>query len=181
MPTNVLKNKKIVMIVAFRNFRDEECFIPKKIFEAKGAEVKTASNKKGIAIGSEGGELNVDFLVEEVDLNDFEAVIFVGGSGCLKALDNELSYNLIKKTASQNKLLGAICISPVILAKAGVLSGKKATVWSSPLDKSAIEILKKAGADYQSKPVIADGKIITAAGPFAAKQFAEEIIKTLIS
>jgi len=175
----ILKGKKIVMVIAFRDFRDEEYFIPKEIFEAAGAEIKTASNEKGLAIGSGGGEASIDFLAEDINLANFDAVVFAGGSGCLKNLDNEVSYNLVKEAVSQNKVLGSICISPVILAKAGVLQGKKATVWSSPLDKFAVKILRNSGANYQSAPVVVDGKIITASGPSAAKEFAETIIKVL--
>ena len=174
-----LENKKIAMIIAFQDFQDEEYFIPKKIFEAAGFEVKTISNKKGVAIGSKGGEVNVDFLAEDIDLANFRAVVFIGGLGCLKSLDNEIFYNLARETVSKNKILGSICISPIILAKSGVLQGKKATVWSSALDKFAVKILKNSGADYQSASVTVDGKIITASGPSAAKEFAEEIIKAI--
>jgi len=58
-----------------------------------------------------------------------------------------------------------------------VLKGRKATVWQSPLDKSAVKILKEEGADYQKGPVVVDGKIVTANGPGAARKFAETIIK----
>lgn len=174
-----LENKKILMVIAFRDFRDAEYFVPKEIFEKAGIEVKTASNKKGIAIGADGGEVKIDFLVSEVNPADFDAIVFVGGPGCLDNLDNENSYKLAKETVSQNKVLAAICISPVILAKAGVLEGKKATVWSSPLDKSGINILKENGAIYQGEAVCVDGKIITANGPAAAQKFGEKIIEVL--
>ena len=38
-----LTGKKIVMIIAPQNFRDEELFEPKQILTEKGAEVKVAS------------------------------------------------------------------------------------------------------------------------------------------
>ncbi len=178
MPKN-LADKKVVMVIAFQDFRDEEYFVPKEILEAAGAEIKTASNQKGVAIGADGGEVNIDLLVSEINPANFDTVVFIGGPGCLGNLDNEVSYNLIKETVSKNKLLASICISPVILAKAGVLKGKKTTVWSSPLDKSAVKILEDNGAIYQSKAVVTDGKIVTADGPAAAKEFGEEIIKLL--
>ncbi len=174
-----MREKKILMIIAFRDFRDEEYFIPKDIFQSENIEVVTASNQEGIAIGSEGGEVKVDTTIDNLNLDEFEAVVLSGGRGCLKALDNEKLYNLVKVALNQNKIVAAICISPVILAKAGVLKGRKATVWSSELDKSAIKILEKEGAVYQSKPVVVDGKIITAAGPFAANEFGKEIVNLL--
>ena len=49
-----LKEKSIVMIIAFRDFRDAEYFVPKEILEEAGVEVKTASNKLGVAVGADG-------------------------------------------------------------------------------------------------------------------------------
>jgi len=172
-----LSDKKIVMVVAFKNFRDEEYFVPKEILEGAGAEIKTASNKEGMAIGADGGQVSIDYLISNVDMNNFDAMVFIGGPGCLENLDNENSYNLAKETAAKNKLLAAICVSPAILAKAGVLKGKRATVWSGPMDKLAIKILEENGAIYTPESVVVDGKIITANGPDAAKKFAEALIK----
>lgn len=170
---------KAAIVIAFGDFRDEEYFVPKEVLENAGIELKTASNQKGIALGAEGGEVKVDLSVSEINPADFDAVVFIGGSGCLKALDNEVSYEVARKTINQGKVLAAICISPVILAKAGTLEDKKATVWTSPMDKSAVKILEDCRAIYQLEPVVVDGKIITANGPASAKEFAEKIIKAL--
>jgi len=174
-----LKEKSIVMIIAFRDFRDAEYFVPKEILEEAGAEVKTVSNQKGIAIGADGGEVEVDLLINELNPAEFDGVVFIGGPGAIQYLDNENSYKVAQETVSQNKILASICVSPVILAKAGVLSGKRATVWSSPLDKSPVRILEKNEAIYQEKSVVVDGKIVTANGPAAAEEFAKAIITAL--
>ena len=179
MAENIQINKKIAMVIAFKDFRDEEYFRPKEILEGAGIEVKTASDQKGKAIGADGGEVTVDLLVSEVNPAEFDGVVFVGGPGCLKHLDNEDSYRLAKQTLSEGKILAAICISPVILAKAGVLEGKKATVWSSPLEKKPIEVLKENGAIYQEESVVTDENIITANGPAAAQEFGQTILKLL--
>lgn len=179
MRENILINKKIVMVIAFRDFRDEEYFIPKEIFEKAGIKTKTASDQRGEAMGADGGKALVDLLVSEVNPTEFDGVVFVGGPGCLKYLDNENSYNLAKEAVSQGKILAAICISPVILAKAGVLEGKRATVWSSPLEKKPIEILKENGATYQNEEVVVDENIITANGPAAAQKFGQTILELL--
>lgn len=175
----ILKDKKIVMIVAFRNFRDIEYFLSKEILEKAGGEVKTASNKKGIAVGADGGEVNIDLLVSEINPIDFDAIVFIGGPGCLENLDNEDSYKLARETISQNKVLAAICISPIILARAGVLKRKKATIWHSSTNKQPIEILEKNGAIFEEKSVVVDGKIITGNGPESVKEFGKAIIGAL--
>lgn len=175
-----LKGKKIAMIIAYRDFRDEEYFVPRDILEKAGAEVLTASAEIGTALGADGGEVKVNILLTDLDVDKLDAVLFIGGPGCLKYLDKEDSYSLLKKVVTKNKILGSICISPVILAKSGILKGKKATVWSGALDKSSIKILEENGAIYEDRPVVVvDGKIITANGPEAAKEFAQTIIKLL--
>lgn len=179
MVEKLLQNKSIAMIIAFQDFRDEEYFIPKSIFLAEGAQVQTISIKKGEALGSYGGIINVDLTLDDLKVSDFDTVIFVGGSGAAKYIENDKCHQIAQETVSVNKVLAAICIAPAILARSGVLEDKKATVWSSELDKSAVKILKEEGADYQKAPVVQDGKIITASGPEAARKFGETIVRIL--
>lgn len=179
MAEQILQGKKIAMIIAFRDFRDAEYFIPKEILEKAGAKITTVSTKSGTAIGADGGDVIVDILLENLNPADFDGIIFIGGPGCLKDLDNENSYKIARETVEQNKVLGSICISPMILAKAGVLSGKRATVWSSPMDKGPVRTLEKRGAIYQDELVTVDGKLVTGNGPAAAQEFGQTIIELL--
>ena len=63
---------------------------------------------------------------------------------------------------------------PVILAKAGLLKNRKATVFPDGAD-----ILIQNGAEYTAKPVEVDGQIVTGNGPQASKDFANELLKLL--
>lgn len=170
---------KIAMIIAYKDFKDEEYFTPAGVLEKTGAEIKVVSDSLGTAQGADGGEVNIDIKLSDFKVDDFDAIVFVGGPGALNHLDNQDSYRIAKDAVSQNKLLSAICISPAILAKAGVLQGKKATVWTSALDKSATKILENNGAIYQKESMVQDGNIITANGPDAAEEFANKIIDAL--
>lgn len=171
-----IMNKKILMVIAFKDFRDEEYFVPKEILEQNGFMIETTSNKKGIAIGADGGEVEILKSIQEINSDDYEGIIFVGGPGMVKELDNLEFQKLAQEFYKRNKLVSAICIAPAILAKAKVLEHKKATVWSSSLDKSAIKILEENGAIYQNQNVVRDQNVITANGPQAAEEFAKEII-----
>lgn len=171
--------KKIALVIAFRDFNDEEYLVPKQAFEAVGFKTITASNNLGIAVGVYGNETEVDFLLKDLKVKDFDAIVFIGGSGSAKYLEDPSAHRLALEAVLTKKLLGAICIAPCILARAGVLKNKKATVWSSSLDKSFINILKKEGAEYLPKSVVIDGEIITASGPMMAELFAAEIIDKL--
>ncbi len=166
-----LENKKVAIIMAFKDFRDAEYFIPKNILEKAGVKITPISTKKGKALGADGGEVDIFSTLEELEPVDFDAIIFIGGPGALKELDNQKSYDIVKETISKNKILGSICISPVILAKAGILKNKKATVWSSVLDRGPIKILKENGATYVPEEVVIDGKIVTGNGPEVSEEF----------
>ncbi|MGB9743547.1 MAG: DJ-1/PfpI family protein [Minisyncoccales bacterium] len=179
MPEQLLQNKKIAFIIAWRDFRDEEYFVPKEILEKAGAEIKTVSTQLGEAKGADGGTVNVDLLLNDLNVADFDAFVFVGGPGALNYLDNQTSYEIIKEIVRNNKVLAAICIAPSIIAKSGALTGKKATVWSSALIKEPIKVLEQNGLLYQNEAVVVDGKLITANGPAAAKSFAEAIKEVL--
>ncbi|MBI4359221.1 MAG: DJ-1/PfpI family protein [Candidatus Nealsonbacteria bacterium] len=174
-----MAGKKIALIIAFRDFRDEEYLEPKKIFEKAGFETTTFSEKTGLALGAYGLEVEVDLLLSDLRVHDFDAVVFVGGSGAARYFQNPHAHRVALQTVLENKVLGAICIAPAILALAGVLKNKKATVWSSNMDKSFIETLKKEGAIYSSEPVVADEQAVTASGPEAAPDFAQAIIDKL--
>ena len=172
-------NKKIALVIAFKDFRDEEYFIPLQSFNDAGFEVVTVSTSLGTALGSYGGEAKVDILIENMDVNEFNAVIFVGGNGSVKHLNDLQFHNIAKEAVKNGKILAAICFAPAILAKAGVLSGKTATVWSSPMDRSTVKILKEAGAKYIDTDLAVDENIVTANGPKAAQKFAEKIVNKL--
>ncbi len=167
--------KKAALIIASQEFRDEEYFITKEVLEKNNITVKTVCDKTK-AIGRFGGEAQADILINELKVDNFDAIVFIGGSGAVKLLDNELSYELARETLSQKKLLAAICIAPTILAKAGVLENRQATVWSNSMDKSAVKILLENGAVYQEKPIIKDNNIITGQDHKAAREFGEAIV-----
>ncbi|MEW5907711.1 MAG: DJ-1/PfpI family protein [Patescibacteria group bacterium] len=174
---------KILFVIAKEDFKDEEYFIPKEILGKAGHLIKTASNLKAgqIAVGASGRKTSIDMNLGEINTDDFDVIIFIGGPGAIENLDNENSYNLSREAFKKKKLVSAICIAPVILAKAGILQGKKATVWNSPIDRSPIDILESNGANYTRENVVEDGNIITACGPLAAAEFGEKINKFLLS
>jgi len=169
-----LKGKKAVMVIAEKNFRDEELFEPKKILEAEGVKVIVVSTSFNIARGMLGGKVKPDMLLSEIKVDDYDAIIFVGGSGASQYWNDSLAHNIVKEAVEKNKVLGAICIAPVTLANAGVLTGKKATVWPSERGK-----IEAKGAIYTGESVQIEGKIITAEGPQAARKFGEAIAKAL--
>jgi len=166
--------KKVAMFIAFSGFRDEEYAEPKKILEENGIKVDTISTQKGKATGKIKITADVDETIDRINPDDYDLIALVGGPGALKELDNKKIHRILSDFHYKGKPIAAICISPVILAHAGLLRNKKATVWIDGKDE-----LIKNGANYTGAIVEMDSNIITASGPAAAQRFAIEIIKAL--
>lgn len=166
--------KKVVMIIAHEDFRDEELLEPKKILEQNAVKVTIASSSLAEASGMLGAIVKPDILIGNINVGDFDAIIFVGGGGAEEYWNDPVAQRIAQDAINQNRIVAAICIAPVTLAKAGILKGKRSTVWSSEAGQ-----LRASGAVYTGKPVERDGNIITASGPSAAKEFGEEILKAL--
>ncbi len=175
------QTKKVLLIIAHKGFKDEEYFGTRQALDDAHFQVTVASDIKGTAQGAAGNEVIASLSLQDVNAADYDAIVFIGGPGALEHLDNQVSYKIAQSALKENKIVAAICISPVILAKAGVLKGKNATVWTSPLDKAPAKILEQNSAHYLNQPVVEDGQIITGNGPSAAKEFGEKIAQTLQS
>ena len=166
--------KKVVFITAPSVFRDEEYAKPKKILEDAGIKVVTASTKKGEITGKLGMKAVSDMTLNEINPDDFDAIVYIGGAGSSVFFENAEALKLANSFFSSGKLTTAICSAPVILANAGILKGKTATVF--PNDAKA---LLKGEANYTASPLEIDGNIITANGVEAAEIFGQEILKAI--
>lgn len=165
--------KKVLMVVSRKDFRDSELFEPKELFEGRGIAVKIASSADQ-AKGSAGAAIKPDLALKDVNPEDFDAVVFVGGNGAAEYWDDPTAQQLARRAGRDNKVVAAICIAPVILARAGVLKGKHATVWYSEAGE-----LESCGAVYTGNGTEADGRIVTASGPEQSREFARRIIAVL--
>ncbi len=172
-----MTGKKVVLVVAFEGYQQAEYGEPKRLLEEAGVTVTTASNQLGAAIAKDGSTTPVDMLVQNINVDAYDAIIFIGGPGALDALDNESSYTVIKQAYRKQKIVGAICISTRILAKVGILQDKKATGWNG--DQELETLYRAQNVTYVNQDVVVDDLIITAAGPAAAIHFGETIIRLL--
>lgn len=169
-----LEGKRVVMIIAHQDFRDEELEEPTKLLEEQGAKVAVASSSMEQAQGMLGAQVLPDVLLENVKAADFDAVVFVGGKGASEYWNDAKAHQIAREASQNGKVLGAICLAPVTLANAGVLKGKKATVWESESSR-----LQKQGAHYTGAAVEVDGLIVTANGPEAAQEFGKALAAAL--
>ena len=169
-----LTGKRVVMVIAHSRFRDEELLEPKAVLEGVGASVTIASSSLEEATGMLGATVTPSVLLGDVSVDDFDAVVFVGGSGASEYFNNTTAHALARDAAGKGKTVAAICIAPSTLANAGLLQGKRATCWSTEADN-----LTARGADYTGAVVERDGLIITGQGPKAARQFGRTLAQAL--
>lgn len=178
VPTVNLDNKKIVMVVAQKDFADTELKVPRQLLEATGAKVVVASEDGAEATGMGGTKVTPNLKIKDIAIDEYDAILVVGGSGASTYLWGDVNLHKVLQTAvTSNKYVGAICAAPGALAQAGILKGKEATCFNSP---DVITQLENGGATYiGNKEVVVSGRIFTGNGPEASGLFGRKLIELL--
>jgi protease I len=166
--------KKAVLIIGSQNFRDEELFETKRVLDAALVQTVIASTKTGVIQGVLGNVAEATIPVNRLKVDDYDAIIFIGGPGAAEYANNPAIMNMVRETVRKGKVLAAIGVAPTILANANVLAGIRATSFLSERDR-----LLQAGAIYTVFAVERERSIITATGPDAAVQFGRVITNAL--
>ncbi len=175
------QEKRVLIVIAPRDFRDEELADPIKYLEKYEIGFDIISTTRGLAVGMLGGKVLVERTINDLlsdGIDPYEALFIVGGNGTPEHLwpDTNLQ-ELVRIFGKKGKIISAICLAPAVLARAGILNGKTATIWN---DDTAIAELRNGGAVYKPDPIVLDGRIITANGPSAAAGFGEKLAKAVI-
>ncbi|NLV25798.1 MAG: hypothetical protein GXY48_01300 [Methanomicrobiales archaeon] len=174
--------KRVLIVIAPMKFRDEELSEPIKYLEKAGIEYDIVSTRTGLAIGMLGGKVLIEKTIQDIGtakVSKYAGIVVVGGGGSPQFLwDNQELLDIVREFDKQEKVISAICLSSVVLAGAGIIRGKKVTVWN---DDVAISRIRECGAEYKADPIIVDGRIVTANGPAAAGAFGEKVVKALIA
>lgn len=140
-----------------------------------GIDVTTCGLDDQPVTASRGTTIIPNTSIDKIVNDSFDLIVLPGGlPGADHLRDNQTLQTLIKKQASANKYVAAICAAPKALAAAGVLAGKTATSFPgilSALQDSSITISDNA--------IEIDGNIITSRGPGTAMDFALALIELL--
>lgn len=168
---------KILMCIAKKGFQDYEFKIPYDTFVKAGFLVDIASTDKGTCEGKYGALVESDLSFSDVKVLNYLAVVLVGGPGSYTLVGNKDLLRIFDEAFKTDLIVGAICYSPMILAKANLIKGRQATVWNG--DKKQAPFFKGAGINYVDKAVVTDNKFVTANGPDAALAYGEEILRLI--
>jgi SagB-type dehydrogenase family enzyme len=164
--------KRAALIIESVNFRDDELFATRRVLDAAQIQTVVASTRTGIVRGALGGIVDAQVLVNQLRVDDYDAIIFISGPG--EYVANPVALDIARETVRKGKVLGAIGVAPTILASAGVLDGIRATAYLTEEGR-----LRQAGAFYTGLPVERERLIITATGPTASIQFGRAIADAL--
>lgn len=173
--------KPVLLIVASKGYQPVEFEDTKKALLDAGIPVLVASDHTGRAQAKavEGypESTSVDHAIADVKPEAVAGVFIIGGPDALEFLDTDETHALLRAVAQKSMPYGAICIAPRIVARAGLLTGKKATGWDD--DGELTALFAAHGVEYVRKPVFVDGNVITADGPRAAHSFGDAIVRAV--
>ena len=121
---------------------------------------QTVTGSHGITVRADGG-------FPDSDLGALDGLILPGGMpGTTHLAGSEALLKALRGFSSDGKLTAAICAAPTVLAKAGLLEGKRACCYPSREEE-----LRQAGALVDRAPAIRDGTIVTSRGMGTAVDF----------
>ncbi|THV23076.1 type 1 glutamine amidotransferase domain-containing protein [Peteryoungia ipomoeae] len=166
-----------ILILATHGYERSELRVPLDKLTEKGATVSIASLEKApIKSWDEknwGDTVPVDLTVEDVSIDDFDALVLPGGQINPDLLRKEQkAVDLVKTFINSGKPVAAICHGPWLLVEAGALKGRKATSFASIKTD-----LINAGADWRDEAVVTDQGIVTSRNPDDLDAFVAKIIE----
>ena len=125
-------------------------------------------------------KLQVDYTIDQIDVNDFEAVAVPGGFREFNFLEDAYSSEftgLIKQFHQQGKVVASICTGAFPVAKSGILNNKCGTTYNLNTETQAS--LKEMGVNVLNQPIVDDHNIITSWNPSTAMNVALLLLKKL--
>lgn len=173
-----LKNKRVA-ILATDGFEESELAEPKTALENEGIEVHIISDKTGkIKAWSDGNWSNgvdVDHTIDQVDQNDYNALVIPGGViNPDKLRRNGRAVEFVRQFFKNHKPVAAICHGPQLLIEADVVKGRKLTSFSSIKTD-----LKNAGANWVDEEVVVDEGMVTSRSPKDLEAFNKKMIEEI--
>ena len=117
-------------------------------------------------------ELQPDGVLKDATMDDFSGVLFVGGPGALQLAEDPDAQRLAKEAVAQGKLTAAWGHSSAVLARAGVVKGKRITG-----DPSVRPMLEKAGARFSGHQLERDDPFITAYDDAVGFRFGKALVE----
>jgi protease I len=171
-----ISGKKIA-ILATHGFEQSELEVPRDRLKEAGATVDVVSPESGQIKGWDktdwGRPVQVDRKLDDVSVNDYDAIVLPGGQinpDLLRINDKALEF--IRAFFDQKKIVAAVCHAPWLLIETGIIKGRRATSYHS-IKTDVIN----AGAKWEDSKVVVDQGVITSRNPGDLEAFSAKIIE----
>ena len=156
--------KKAVVILA-EGFEEGESLETVDILRRCGVGCDSVSIGERIVTGCNSIKAVADYVMDEVNFNDYDMVILPGGMpGASNLAEDGRVIETVQAFMKEGKYVAAICAAPSVLGQAGILNGKKAACHPGFEEKLT-------GAEVFFSPVVCDGNVITSRGMGTAVPF----------
>ncbi len=173
-----MNHNPIVLVILAQGCEELEAVTIIDLLRRGGVDVTVAGLDDEVVLASRGVRLVPDCTLEEAMLEQrpYDMVVLPGGGGGSTNLGNDARViKLLSQMAERDRYTCAICAAPMVLAKAGVLDGKRATAYPGVL-----ESMEVPGLTYTGEAVVHDGKVITSRGPGTAMDFGLALVGALM-
>lgn len=164
---------KTVLVLFADGSEELETVAVTSILRRAGVTVTLAGTSPGALRGSRGIAVLPDTTLDAVLYDSFDMIVLPGGQpGTRHLLTDARVLKLVQRMAREGKYVCAICAAPMVLAAAGLLTGKRATCFPTCLDDFP-------EVHLCSDAIVEDGNIITSRGPGTAMDFALVLVERL--
>jgi len=120
------------------------------------------------------GRLQDEFLVDgdlkAARMDAYSGVLFVGGEGAMELAGNQDALRLAREASSAGKMIGAWGHATAILARAGVVKGRRVTGAGEVAD-----LVSQAGGRFTGRQLERDGDLVTAADEAVGIRFGKTL------
>jgi len=175
MATQNLQGTKVA-ILATDGFEQVELTEPRAALDEAGAQTRVVSPKSGKIRGWKftdwGDDVSVDSTLDEVSVQDFDALLLPGGVINPDKLRIEpKAVEFVKSFFDAGKPVAAICHGPWTIVEADKARGRKIASW--PSLKTDI---RNAGGEWKDEQVVVDGNLVSSRKPDDIPAFNREMI-----
>lgn len=141
-----------------------------------GETIDFISSEKKEYYSEEGLQVIPTKVIDDVKITDYDCIILPGTINPLPALFDDKLIAFLKSGINSDVVYASISSSPLLLAKAGVLKGKKFTAGFFMQMVDVFPFIEKE--NFVHKGTISDGNVITGIGMFF-REFAEVVLNKL--
>jgi len=164
MQGNQLNGMRVAIVVT-DDFEQVELTEPKKALDQAGATTKIISTHPGQVTGMnhdvKADTFNVDMTLDQVNPNDFDAVMLPGGALNADALRMvPQAQQLVRQMQQAGKPMAIICHAPWLLVSSGLVRGRTLTSYYTIQDD-----IRNAGGNWVDQQMVRDGNWVTSRSP----------------